>query len=308
MGLRYCWRCCCTEGETEAFKGYGTGPQRTLQVPTSVSNSDSGDVQRSGEGTRRGPRKPEGGRAERGWSGNPGAPGRPGAAGKAGVVTRDEGRGEDGEAGNPEDCEAGTAARSGGDWPAPPGPHLGPRCGRAASRLHTARRGGNGWDSSRGASLGPRAGGRALSRAAGALRHARRGGPLVWRCTPNHRQHLGSPADSWVLPSCLARDPGSSSGPLGPPPAEPASVPADQAFSLGDCAKHPTRRTQRLRLVRPLLVPASAFGKPRPLVSSVVLGLAFEAGEQALLHYRRGEQGSECAWRERLTPPAAPSG
>lgn len=82
-------------------------------MPASVSNSDSGDLQGSavaGEGTPRGPRKPEGGRAGRGLvppaaaRGGVGAPGRqagPGAAGKAGLVTRDEGRGEDGELGIP---------------------------------------------------------------------------------------------------------------------------------------------------------------------------------------------------------------
>lgn len=235
----------------------------------------------------------------------PGGARRAGAAGKAGLVTRDEGWGGGRRIGNPEeDGEAGTAARCGGDWPAPPGPHLGPRCGRAASRLHTARRGGNGWNSSRGSGSGAGGAGRggegargtgdprrrcgALSRAARALRHARRRGPPFLAAHPQPLPASG--ISRRLLGAAQPPGPpnlGSGSGPLDPPPAEPSSVPADQAFRLGDCAQHPTRRTQRLRVVRPRLVPAYAFGKPWPLRSSVVLGLAFVAGQQTLLYYRR---------------------
>lgn len=221
-------------------------------------------------------------------------------AGKAGLVTRDEGWGEDGEPGIPR-----RTARP-GQLPDAAGTGLrcrAPTWGRAAVGQRAdciprgaeemagippaAPRSGFGAGGAGRAPAGPgtRAGAAGRCRGLpGLSAMCAGGGPPSWQRTPNHCQHLGSPADSSVLPGLLAPpNLGSGSGPLGPPRAEPSSVPADQAFSLGDCAQHPTRRTQRLRVVRPLLVPAYAFGKPWPLRSSVVLGLAFVAGEQALL-------------------------
>lgn len=159
------------------------------------------------------------------------------------------------------------------------GPHLGPLCGRAASRPHTARRRGNGWNSSRGASLGPR-GGRggegargtvrrrraALARAVGSRSLAHRLGPLLWERSP---PFTASRWDSTQAPrlSRLIALPASDSGGLGAPPAKRSYNLADQASGPQppDGARHvgrQRRRMRRLRALMPLLVPAYAFGKP----------------------------------------------
>lgn len=171
------------------------------------------------EGARRGQRRPEGGRAERGAvpaaaaRGGAGAPGR-----QAGPWllerpvwspgTRGGGPGIPSRAAKP-----GQLPDAAGDWPAPPGPHLGPRCGRAASRLHTAPRRGNGWNSSRGASLGLGGGEGARGTCAGA---AGRGAGCG--CS-QPRASAGDPL------------PGSTQDPPQTPPASPASWPPNLALA-----------------------------------------------------------------------------
>lgn len=115
-----------------------------------------------------------GSRARRSWG--PGTPRKPGAAASQRLVWWPGTRG-----GRPGIRSRTARLRqlpdTAGDWPAPPAPTSGPRCGRAASRPHTARRRGNGWNSSRGASLGPRGGRGAGQGCPGSQPRARRGSP-----------------------------------------------------------------------------------------------------------------------------------
>lgn len=158
----------------------------TQQVPTSVSNSDSGGVPRVGgdrgggaAGTQKAGGRPRGAgrrsrrRRPRGEEPSPGAPHRPGLLERPvwwpgrGAAGRESRAGQRG----PGSCL--TRLVTG---PRRPAPTSGLRCGRAASTPHTARRRGNGWNSSRGASLRPGAGGAGRTPEGACAGAARRGG------------------------------------------------------------------------------------------------------------------------------------